>query len=139
MATWQKAVSHEHYLGEHFVLVHAQMNGAPNFGALSAVLLPMHAAYFTMYHVTTLYDVVVLRRSIDRERDALAVSLSAPFLASASHDMLVNMGRAHAPYVVFLNGRTHGTVMSDSHGHLTLRLSRPQREDELRIQPATLS
>jgi hypothetical protein len=48
------------------------------------------------------------------------------------------MGRARASYAVTLNGHDHCTVISDEYGHLTLRLPRPQREDEVRIQPASL-
>jgi len=136
LTTWQNSLSQEHYLGEHFALMHARMSGAPNFGGLSAVLLPMHAAYFTPGHVTTVYDVVVLRLEADSANDALELKISAPFLESAEHDLLVNMGQGRTCYAVMLNGRPLTPAMSDEYGHLTLRLPRPVGEDELLVRPA---
>ena len=113
-----------------------QMNGAPNFGGLSAVLLPMRAAYFAPYQVTTLYDVVVLKKSVNRAEDAITLTLSAPCLASDAHDLLVNMGRGKTRYSVTLNGQPQGEFVSDENGHLSLKLPRPSGQDDVSIKLA---
>jgi hypothetical protein len=112
------------------------MNGAPNFGGLSAVLLPMHAAYFASYQVTALYDVVILKKSVNRTHDAVSLTLSAPGLTSDTHDLLVNMGCGKTRYAVTLDGQPHGEFVSDEHGHLSLNLPRPSGQQEVAIQPA---
>jgi hypothetical protein len=136
LTTWQHFLKTEHYLGEHFMIAPEQMNGAPNFGGLSAVLLPMNAAYFTTYKVTTLYDVVILKKSVDRAEDAISLTLSAPCLASKTHDLLVNMGCGKTRYAVTLDGQPHGEFVSDEYGHLSLNLRRPSGQQEVAIQPA---
>lgn len=138
LGTWQRCFAEDHYLGEHFVIAKAQMSGAPNFGGLSAVLLPMHATYFTPYQVTARYDVIILRQSVDRARDTLSLTLTAPFLVLASHDLLVNMGRAKTRYTLIVNGQPYGSTVSDEYGHLVLRLPRSAKQDEVRVQPALL-
>lgn len=136
LGAWQRCYTAERYLGEHFSIALERMSGAPNFGGLSAALLPMHAAYFTPYEITTCYDVILLRRSADRARDALTFSLMAPFLSAPSHDLLVNMGRPKTRYALQVNGQPAGEVVSDDYGHLELRLPRPSGQYEVRITPA---
>ena len=138
LGTWQKSLEKEHYLGEHFVIDKALMNGAPNFGGLSGALLPMQAAYYEPYRVTTPYDVIIERLSADRVRDALVLEVAAPFLGVSAYDLLVNMGRGSARYAVDLNGKRNGIYVSDECGHLALRLPQPAGKDEVRIQPAGL-
>ncbi|MFA7160569.1 MAG: trehalase family glycosidase, partial [Kiritimatiellia bacterium] len=134
LGTWQKSLETEHYLGEHFVIDKALMNGAPNFGGLSATLLPMHAAYFVPYHVTALYDVAILRLAADPARDTLELGLGARFLEAPHHDLLVNMGRPRVSYAVDLNGKRHGIYVSEECGHLALRLPRPAGIDKVVIR-----
>ncbi len=138
LATWQRCWAQEHYLGEHFHIARERMSGALNFGGLSAVLLAMHAAYFDLYKVTTCYNVVVLAKSVDPTHDALSLSLSGPFPSSASHDLLVNMGGANTHYTLTVNGQPSGEFISDSYGHLSLRLPWPKNQEELKIQPLGL-
>jgi hypothetical protein len=107
------------------------MNGAPNFGGLSAVLLPMRAAYYQAYQVTTLYDVVILNKAVDRAEDTITLLLSAPCLAPDTHDLLMNMGGGNTRYSVTLNGQPHGEFVSDENGHLCLRLPRPSGRQEV--------
>ena len=135
LTTWQNAFVRDRYLGEHFVLKNARMSGAPNFGGLSAVLLPMHAAYYTPYQVTPLYDVAIRACRVDEEADRIELTLSAPYLEAAEHDLLVNMGRARAEYRVIRNGAPWRVCRSDEFGHLCLRLPRPDAEDSIRIEP----
>ena len=136
LTTWRRFHESEHYFGEHFMIAPQQMNGAPNFGGLNAVLLPMRAAYFAAYHVTTPYDIVVLKKSMDRAEDAIALTLSAPCLTADTHDLLVNMGRGKTLYLVTLDGQPHGELVSDENGHLSLKLPRPLGQQEVAIQPA---
>jgi glycogen debranching enzyme len=132
---WQRSYDTEHYLGEHFCIARNRMSGAPNFGGLSAALLPMHAAYFTPYAVTPLYDIAVTRREADPARDTLALTLCAPVPGAPVHDLLVNMGRPRAPYAVLVNGHPAAGGLSDDFGHLTLRLPRPDPQDAVLIRP----
>jgi len=85
--------------------------------------------------VTTRYDVIILKKSIDPSQDTLALKLSAPFLAGEDFDLLINMGKAKTPYAFSLNGRLHGNQVSDEYGHLCLRLPRPSAQDELLVKP----
>ncbi len=136
MGTWSRCFEKEHYLGEHFMIASAQMNGAPNFGGLSAILIPMHEAYFSAYQITTCYDVVIHGKSVDRTNDTLSFQLSAPFLSAASHDLLVNMGKAETRYSLIINGKPSEEFVSDEFGHLSIRLPRPSGRDELMLKPA---
>ena len=136
LTTWRRFYESEHYFGEHFMIAPQQMNGAPNFAGLSSVLLPMCAAYFTPYEVTALYNVVILKKSVDRAQDAITLTLSAPCLTSDTHVLLVNMGRGETSYSVTRNGQPHGEFVSDECGHLSLRLPRPSGQDHISIQPA---
>lgn len=133
LSTWQHFLNTEHYLGEHFMIAPQQMNGAPNFGGLSAVLLPMRAAYFAAYQVTTIYDVVILKKSVDRAQDTLNLTLSAPCLKSDTHDLLLNMGQGKTRYFVTLDDQPHGEFVSDENGHLCLRLPRPPGRQEVKV------
>jgi len=135
LKTWNDCFQEEHYFGEHFMLIPEQMNGTPNFGGLGAVLLPMYAAYYTPYQVTTCYDVILLKKSIDPSQDTLALTLAAPFLASEDFDLLINMGKAKTPYAFIINGQQHGNQVSDEYGHLCLRLPRPSAQYELLVKP----
>lgn len=139
LSTWQNFFEREHYFGEHFMIAPEQMNGAPNFGGLSAVLLPMHAAYFTAYQVTACYDVIVLKKSADYKTDTLSLLLSAPFLSSASYDLLVNMGNGGTRYECIVNGKLYGEFVSDEYGHLSLRLPRPDDHEKVLFKPAVNS
>ncbi len=139
LGTWSRCFEKEHYLGEHFMITPAQMNGAPNFGGLSAILIPMHAAYFWKYQITSCYDVVVLSQSADHEHDTLSFQISAPFLSSTSHDLLVNMGNGKTQYDLHVNGKPYGNFISDEYGHLSMRLPRPQGVDELSLKPSETS
>lgn len=120
LALWQQFLDREHYLGEHFMIKPERMAGAANFGGLSAVLLPMHAAYFTPYQVTAPYDVLVLRRTIDRVKDSLALQLAAPFLTDGPYFLLVNMRGANARFRTSFDGVKTGDMMSDAWGHLSI-------------------
>jgi hypothetical protein len=137
LTTWQRFHESEHYFGEHFMIAPQQMNGAPNFGGLSSVLLPMRAAYFAPYQVTALYNVVILKKSVDRAEDAIILTLSAPCLTADTHDLLVNMGCGKTRYSVTLDGQPHGEFVSDENGHLSLKLPRPSGQQEVAVQPAT--
>jgi hypothetical protein len=134
--TWQDCFEKDHYLGEHFMIAPEQMNGCPNFAGLNAALLPMHAAYYTAYQVTTPYDVIVMGQSVDRKRDAVALSITAPFFPAATYDLLVNMGRPAQRYVVIVNRQRHGDAVSDDYGHMVVRLPRPKGQDEVRVERA---
>jgi hypothetical protein len=136
LTAWQHAYDSEHYIGEHIMINQQRMNGAPNFGGLSSVLLPMRAAYYQAYQVTTLYDVIVLRKTIDQPNDTLGLSLSAPCLERGTHDLQVNMGCGDACYAVTLNGQPHGEFFSDAAGHLSLKLPRPAGVDEVLLKPS---
>jgi hypothetical protein len=138
LGTWSRCFEKEHYLGEHFMIASAQMNGAPNFGGLSAILIPMHAAYFSAYQITSCYDVIVQNKTVDEAHDMLSFQLSAPFLPATSHDLLVNMGKAKKQYELILNGKLFGKFVSDEFGHLSLRLPRPPRVDDLLLKPADM-
>lgn len=136
LGTWQKCFEEEHYLGEHFMIASAQMNGAPNFGGLSAILVPMHAAYFSPYKITSPYDVIVLGQKTDESRDTLSFQLTAPFLSAPTYDLLVNMGQANTRYKLSVNGQPNGEFRSDEYGHITLRLPRPSGKNTVIIKPA---
>jgi hypothetical protein len=136
LRTWQIFFEKEHYLGEHFMITPEQMNGAPNFGGLSAVLLPMHAAYFTAYHVTACYDVIVLKKSADCEKDTLSLLISSPFLQMEFYNLLVNMGCGDTRYECIVNGKRYGEFTADRYGHLSLRLPRHESPAELLLKPA---
>lgn len=135
LKSWQKFSDSEHYLGEHIMIAQGLMNGTPNFGGLSAVLLPMRAAYFETYRVTTLFDVAILRKVVDQQNDTLGLCLSAPCLECSSHDVLVNMGRGNTSYSASLNKQPFGEFVSDANGHLCLRLPRPCGVDHLILKP----
>ena len=137
LKTWKRFFESEHYFGEHFMIASEQMNGAPNFGGLSGVLLPMCAAYFSAYHVTALYDVAIIRKNVDREQDTLSLTLRAPCLSKPAHCLLVNMGHGNMPYTAFSNGAPIGDFVSDECGHLSLTLPRPAGEEELLFAPST--
>jgi len=137
LTTWQRFHESEHYFGEHFMIAPRQMNGAPNFGGLSSVLLPIRAAYFAPYQATALYNVVILKKSVDRAADAIALTLSAPCLTADTHDLLVNMGCGKTLYSVTLDGQPHGEFASDENGHLSLKLPRPSGQQEVAVQPVT--
>ncbi|MEI6165636.1 MAG: trehalase family glycosidase [bacterium] len=132
--TWQQFFDKDHYLGEHYMIEPAQMNGAPNFGGLSAVLLPMCAAYYTAYQVTPCYDVIIMKQSVDPVSDTLSLTLSAPYLSAAKHDLLVNMGKGKTQYACIVNGQLLGEYTSDDYGHLSLQLPRPSGQDEVVIR-----
>lgn len=136
LATWQQAWDREHYLGEHFRLKLERMSGAPNFGGLSAALLPMHAAYFKPYHVTPQFEVMLLDVRADPVRDRLDLRFCAPFLETPDHDLLLNMGRGGARYAVTHNNRPQGIHTADAQGHLSLKLPRPTGEDRLSLRLA---
>lgn len=138
LRTWQIFFEKEHYLGEHFMITPEQMNGAPNFGGLSAVLLPMHAAYFTAYQVTACYDVIVLKKSADCETDTLSLLLSAPFLQMEFYDLLVNMGCGDTRYECIVNGKRYGDFIADRYGHLSLRLPRHESPTEVLLKPTII-
>jgi len=135
LKTWNNCFQEEHYFGEHFMLVPKQMNGTPNFGGLGVALLPMYAAYYTPYQVTTCYDVIILKKAVDKSRDALALTLGAPCLDREDYDLLINMGQGKTRYVFMLNGQSHGNHVSDENGHISLRLPRPSAQDELLVNP----
>ncbi|MFA6293495.1 MAG: trehalase family glycosidase [Victivallales bacterium] len=139
LGTWDRCFKKEHYLGEHFMIASAQMNGAPNFGGLSAILIPMHAAYFWKYRITSCYDVIVLNQSADHAHDTLTFRISAPFLSSTTHNLLVNMGNGKTQYDLLVNGKPYGNFISDEYGHLSMRLPRPQGVDEMSVKPAETS
>jgi Mannosylglycerate hydrolase MGH1-like glycoside hydrolase domain len=120
--TWQECFDKQHYLGEHFMIINAQMNGAPNFGGLSSILIPMYAAYFSKYQITTCYDVIIHNKSVDHQCDTLSFQISTPFLSATSHDVLINMGQSKTQYEFIVNGKLFGESVSDEHGHLSLRL-----------------
>lgn len=132
--TWQQFFEKDHYLGEHYMIEPKQMNGAPNFGGLSAVLLPMCAAYYTAYQVTPCYDVIIMKQSVDPVSDTASLTLSAPFLSAATHDLLVNMGKGKTQYACIVNGQLFGEYTSDDYGHLSLQLPRPSGQDEVIIR-----
>jgi hypothetical protein len=134
LKTWQHACDSEHYLGELIMINQKLMNGTPNFGGLSAVLLPMRAAYYQAYQVTTLYDVVILNKTLDRAEDTITLLLSAPCLASDTHDLLMNMGSGYTRYSVTLNGQPNGEFVSDEGGHLCLLLPRPSGRQEVTVR-----
>jgi hypothetical protein len=134
LKTWQHACDSEHYLGELIMINQKLMNGTPNFGGLSAVLLPMRAAYYQAYQVTTLYDVVILNKTLDRAEDTITLLLSAPCLASDTHDLLMNMGSGYTRYSVTLNGQPNGEFVSDAGGHLCLLLPRPSGRQEVTVR-----
>jgi hypothetical protein len=135
MNTWQQFYENDHYLGEHYMIEPKQMNGAPNFGGLSAVLLPMCAAYYTAYQVTPCYDVIIMSQSVDPVSDTVSLTLSAPFLSAATHDLLVNMGKGKTQYACIMNGRLFGEYTSDEYGHLSSLLPRPSGQDEIVVRP----
>jgi hypothetical protein len=95
----------------------------------------MHAAYFAAYQVTVPYDVVIVSQAIEPTRDAVVLSLAAPFLTAASYDLLVNMGRAKACYAVSVNGQRQGEWLSDAFGQVAARLPRPADRDTIRVEP----
>ncbi|MEI6422028.1 MAG: hypothetical protein WCP55_07400, partial [Lentisphaerota bacterium] len=104
-----------------------------------AILVPMHAAYFSAYQITSCYDVIVQNKTVDEANDMLSFQINAPFLPATSHDLLINMGKAKKQYELILNGKLSGKFVSDEFGHLSLRLPRPPRVDELLIRPAEAS
>jgi hypothetical protein len=136
LGTWSRCFEKEHYLGEHFMITSAQMNGAANFGGLSAILIPMHAAYFSAYQITTCYDVVIRSQSADQALDTLYFQISAPFLTASSHDLLINMGKGRTRYDLIVNGKPFGEFVSDEFGHMTIRLPRPTGMDNVLVKPA---
>lgn len=87
------------------------------------------------YQVTACYDVIILKKSVDKSRDALALTLGAPCLDREDYDLLINMGQGRTRYVFMLNGQSHGTHVSDENGHISLRLPRPSAQDELLVNP----
>lgn len=134
-STWNRSFEEHHYLGEHFMIAPEAMNGAPNFGGLSAVLIPMHAAYYSKFEVTTPFDVIVTEKVADPVADVLSLNLRAPFLTTASWTCLVNMGRGERTYRILRNGRFFGKTVSDEFGHCTLRFPRPLENDFLLMEP----
>lgn len=135
LKTWSRFFEEDHYLGEHFMIAPEQMNGAPNFAGLSSVLLPMRAAYYAPYQVTTSYEVIILGKQVDGEKDTLSLSVTAPCLETPRYDVLINMGRAGIKYAVLLNGHPQGEFIADAHGHLEISLPRPTGHDEVSVNP----
>ena len=139
LQSWQGSFTNEYYLGEHFNIKEARMNGVPNFGGLSGVLLPMHAAYFTPYTITSFYDVMLMSQSIDRKNDVMKFSFAAPYLSTPTHDLLINMGRGNTAYNVIQNKQVLCQVKSDEYGHFAIRLKSPVKVEEIEIAPAALA
>jgi hypothetical protein len=84
------------------------MSGAPNFGGLSSVLLAMYSAYYLDYQVTTLYDVMVLKKTVDTQNDTLELVIAAPYQETAQHNLLINMGNSNTTYQLSINSKpTH--------------------------------
>jgi hypothetical protein len=136
LKTWQECFDKQHYLGEYFMILNEQMNGVPNFGGLSAILLPMYAAYFIKYQITSCYDVIIHHKHIDHQCDTLSFQISTPFLLRTSYDILLNMGQSKTRYEFNVNGKTFGESVSDEYGHLSLRLpNNPLAKDEILSKP----
>ncbi len=134
LQTWQAEFDRAQYLGEHFVLKDEKISGAPNFAGLSAVLVPMHAAYFEPYHITTSYDAIITRKQIDEKTDRLSLTVTAPFLDTADYVLLVNMGAASGSYTVSINGTVFKSVKTDPFGHLAIQLPKPTQADTVVIE-----
>lgn len=135
LSTWNQGFKEKHYLGEHFRIESESMSGVPNFGGLSAVLIPMYEAYFGKYQVTTPYDVIILNKSVDKESDTVLVSLSAPFMAAGKYSFLINMGQRNKEYQIIINDQLHGKYVSDESGHISILLPPPSYKDSIFIQP----
>lgn len=128
MRTWQDSFDKGHYLGEHFMIAKEEMNGAPNFGGLSAILINLHDAYYKKYKVTTCFDVIVLSCKKDESVDSLELELTAPFASGEECDVLVNMGQGGRRYAVEINNRNACEYTADKNGHFSFRVANPGKD-----------
>ncbi len=135
LKTWNQGFKDKRYLGEHFRINSESMSGVPNFGGLSAVLIPMYEAYFGKYQVTTPYDVIILNKSLNKESDTVSLSLSAPFLAVEEYSFLINMGQHNKEYQIIINDQPHGKYLSNEFGHISAKLPKPSNKDIISIKP----
>lgn len=133
--TWQREFDRARYLGEHFVLKDEKMSGAPNFAGLSSALLPMHAAYFKPYCVTTPFDVIVRRKEIDTASGAIALSVDSSFFHAESYILLANLEQPNVLCRVTVNGSPATDVTADQYGHLSLNLPRSSTMQTIGITP----
>ncbi len=133
LKTWEQFYHTQYYFGEHFKIADKKMNGAANFGGLSAVLIPMREAYYKTYQVTTPYDVIVHDKTVDRECDSLALAASAPFHKNAEQTILVNMGKGGQLYGISVNDNPVASVVSDAYGHISFSIPRNEKRQILKI------
>ncbi len=136
LSTWNYGFKSNHYLGEHFRIVSESTGGVPNFGGLSAVLLPMHEAYFKKYQVTTPYDVIIQDKSVDKIADTVSLLITAPFLSGPDYSFLINMGQGGRKYQIIINGQYHDLLRADDFGHISAKLPGPSSREEINVIPA---
>jgi len=136
LATWQKSLTEEHYLGEHFPLNKEYMSGAPTFAGLNASLLAIHAAYYQTGWVTLPFDVVLLKRNFDRASGVLELQFDSSRHQESEHVVLVNVGKAaHSYEVDSAELHSPAAVHTDAHGHLSLAFKRSEKPTKLVLRP----